>query len=80
MKADYIPLPLASLGREYIIDHIKSGKTSVSNLSGYGILPGIKIKLLFTSPFSDPCAYEVMGSVLALRREDSKNIFIRLSE
>lgn len=80
MKVDYMPLPMIVPGREYIIDHIATGKTAVNNLRGYGILPGIKIKLLFSSPFRDPSAYEVMGAVLALRHEDSKSIFVRLPE
>lgn len=77
MKVDYIPLPEAVTGREYIIDHIKHGGTCTDSYSGYGILPGIKVKILFSGPFNDPTAYEIMGTVIALRYTDSKNILVR---
>ena len=77
MKADYIPLPEMISGREYTINHIKYGETGISDYSGYGILPGAKVKLLFTGPSKDPIAYEIMGAVIALRYTDSKNIFVR---
>ena len=80
MKVDYIPLPEAIPGREYIINHIKHEETDVNNCSGYGLLPGEKIKLLFTGPSKDPIAYEIMGAVIALRYIDSKNIFVYSSK
>lgn len=39
-----------------------------------GILPGMFITCLFVSPLGDPTAYDVCGSVLALRREDTSLI------
>lgn len=76
MKTSSIPLPRAVPGTEYTIDHIKNCDLCKNNLQGYGIIPGTKIKLLFKSPANDPYAYEIMGAVLAIRREDSKNIYI----
>ena len=77
MKTDLIPLSEAVPGTEYIIDHIKNCTLCNKNLKGYGIIPKEKIKLLFASPSGDPYAYEVLGAVIALRREDSQNIFIK---
>lgn len=71
-----IPLPMVVPGREYIINHIESGKENADRYRGYGIFPGSKIKLLFNSPSKNPSAYEVMGAVLALRQEDSRNIYV----
>ncbi|MGN0703329.1 MAG: FeoA family protein [Lentihominibacter sp.] len=76
MHSDSIPLPSASPGRDYIIDHIDTEQTSPDNFRGYGIFPGSRIRLLFSSPFSNPSAYEIMGTVIALRHEDSSNIFV----
>lgn len=76
MYIESIPLQAAIPGREYIIDHIRRGKSYTDTLRGYGIFPGTKIKLLFKSPAKDPSAYEVMGAVLALRREDSEVIYV----
>lgn len=76
MKTSSIPLSGAVPGTEYTIDHIKNCGLCKNNLRGYGIMPGVKIKLLFKSPSNDPYAYEIMGAVLAIRHEDSKNIYI----
>ena len=76
MKYNLISLPEIVSGREYIINYIDNGKTDVTQLYGYGIFPGSKIKLLFKSPAQNPSAYEVMGAVLALRDEDSAKIYV----
>jgi len=39
-----------------------------------GIIKNTKIKSLFKSPSGDPTAYEIRGSIIALRKEDSKKI------
>lgn len=76
MKSEFIPLPEMLPGREYIIKHINNEKNCAHKFKGYGLLPGTKIKFLFSSPSKDPRAYEIMGTVIALRAEDSKNIFV----
>lgn len=76
MKTGSIPLPKAVLGTEYTIDRIENGITQKIFLKGYGIIPGTKIKLLFKNPSNDPCAYEIMGAVLALRNKEAENIYI----
>jgi len=76
MNTNPIPLPDAIIGKEYIISHINNNVLPANTLKGYGIFRGSKIKLLFASPSGNPCAYEVMGAVLALRHEDSRYIFI----
>ncbi|MCB9451362.1 MAG: ferrous iron transport protein A [Anaerolineaceae bacterium] len=43
-----------------------------------GILPGTVITVAMRSPLGDPTAYEVRGSVVALRREQSREIEITL--
>lgn len=42
-----------------------------------GIIPGTKITPIFSSIFNDPIAYEVRGSVIAIRNEDARNINIK---
>lgn len=71
-----IPLPTAVPDKEYIIQYIINEKTNFKKYFGYGIFPGSKIKLLFRSPSKNPSAYEIMGAVLALRHEDSENIYV----
>jgi len=74
MKTDILPLPEAALGREYTIESVNDGKLLAEDLRGYGLIPGAGIKPLFASPSGDPCAYEIMGTVIALRNDDSKYI------
>lgn len=44
-----------------------------------GILPGTTITVEMRSPLGDPTAYRVRGSVVALRREQSREIEITLN-
>ncbi len=76
MKADFIPLSEAVPGKTYIINSILHGETHTKNLHVYGLKPGAKINLLFTSPFGDPSAYEILGAVFALRTSDAKHIML----
>ncbi len=41
-----------------------------------GLVKGTKITPVLISPSGDPTAYEIRGSIIALREEDSKNIKI----
>lgn len=43
-----------------------------------GIVPNTNITAVFTSPFGNPVAYQVRGSIIALRKEDSKFIKIEI--
>lgn len=39
-----------------------------------GFAPGSTVRALQESPWGDPVAYAVQGAVIALRREDAKQI------
>lgn len=76
MTGQIIPLVKVSQNKEYIIESVSYFDNYSTDLHGYGIMPGTKIKLLFASPSKDPSAYEIMGTVIALRQNDSKRIFV----
>ena len=76
MNRDYIPLTAALPGKEYTIKYINNGETRSSALKGYGVFPGTKITMLFSGPLKTPFAYEIMGTVIALRYDDAANIYI----
>lgn len=42
-----------------------------------GIVKGTKIKAILKSPSGNPRAYEVRGSVIAIRNEDAKMVEIK---
>ena len=43
-----------------------------------GFAEGAGIRCLFRSMFGDPTAYEICGTVIALRAGDSASVFVRL--
>ncbi len=43
-----------------------------------GLVNGTDIKAIFKSPMGNPIAYEVRGTTIALRKEDSKLIKIKI--
>ena len=44
-----------------------------------GLLPGTEVKAVMKSPLGTPVAYEIRGSVLALRPEDASKIMVNSS-
>lgn len=62
-------LPINQTG--YIIC-LNASKDLRRRLLDLGLVKGTKIKPLFISPSGDPRAYEVRGSIIALRKEDAR--------
>ena len=66
------------------IDSLSPGETATvsaiekfslsDRLRDLGFTPGTKIKCLHKAPFGDPVAFGVRGTVIALRREDSRYV------
>ena len=42
-----------------------------------GIIEGTKIEVLHRSPLGDPVAYQIRGTVIALRKEEAKQIWVK---
>lgn len=76
MNSTIISLSDAVYNCEYMIYSVDHMSSAVSGLRGYGIFPGSKIKKLFTSSAGTLSAYEIMGTVIALRKETSENISV----
>lgn len=76
MNFTIISLSDAVYDSEYMIHSVDHISSAVSGLRGYGIFPGSKIKKLFSSPAGTLSAYEIMGTVIALRNETSENISV----
>lgn len=41
-----------------------------------GVVPGAQIRHVLNGPSGDPKAFEILGSVIALRKEQTDHIFI----
>lgn len=49
-------------------------------LMDLGIVPGTAIQVELVSPLGDPVAYLVRGSLIALRREQARQIHVQVQE
>lgn len=67
-------LPLNQSG--YIID-LKSEGNLRRRMLDLGLVKDTLIKPVFISPSGDPRAYEVRGSIIAIRKSDAKLIEIK---
>lgn len=66
-----------SLDQKAYIDHLNLGGELRRRLMDLGFSAGNTVTPLFRSPLGDPTAYRVMGTVIALRLEDAKQIYIQ---
>ena len=73
----YSTLNEVRLNDEVIIKKIECNGNIKRRILDLGMIEGTKIKPVFKSPLGDPTAYEVRGSLISLRKEESKNIQIK---
>ena len=66
-------LPIGSSAVVYKLDAAGSSRRRLQDL---GIIKGTLIEALQKSPSGDPTAYLIRGTVIALRSEDTDNIYI----
>ncbi len=64
------------INETYVITDVLSDKNLIRRILDIGIMSGTKIERLFSSPFGDPTAYRIKNSVIALRKNESDNIFV----
>lgn len=73
MKITLDKLPVNETGK---ILNLNINNGLKRRLLDLGLISGTQVKKLYKSPFNDPCAYLIKGSVIALRNKDTKNIHI----
>lgn len=69
-------LSKVELNKEVKVKKINCNGNIKRRILDLGMIEGTKIKPVLKSPLGDPTAYEVRGSIISLREEDSKNIEI----
>lgn len=73
----FVPLSEISVGNMVqVLDLINTG-LSRRRLLDLGIVPGTFVEVLRQSPLGDPVAYKVRDTIIALRKEESRNILIK---
>ncbi len=61
-------------GEEAVIENLSTAGALRRRLMDLGFIGGTKIKCVRVSPFGDPKAYSLRGTVIALRKEDAAGI------
>lgn len=72
------PFPLSELkvGQRATVAALLTSGAMRRRLQDLGIISGTRVLCAFGSPSGDPMAYEVRGSLVAIRRNDAKTILI----
>lgn len=78
MKKDIINLSELQLNQVGIIENIKCNETIKRRLLDMGLVKGTAIVPVLTSPSKDPRAFEVRGTIIAIREEDALEINIKI--
>lgn len=74
---DYHTLNKVRLNQEVKIKKIDCSGNVKRRILDLGMIEGTKIKPVFKSPLGDPTAYEVRGTLISLREEESKRIIVK---
>lgn len=61
-----------------VVTKIIGEETIKRRLLDLGLIEGTDIKPVLISPSGDPRAFEFRGSLIAIRKEDAKNIMIKV--
>jgi len=69
-------LDVLQIGESAIIHSLNSTKLERRRMLDFGLIPEATITALYTSPFNNPTAYLIKGTVIALRNEDARKIII----
>ena len=72
------PLSKVNLKSSVIIHSINCSDTIKRRLLDLGLCENTKITPLYKSFSGDPTAYDIRGTTIALREDDSKNIYVTL--
>jgi len=62
--------------RARVVELLVEGLTR-RRLLDLGLLPGTEVKAVMRSPLGTPMAYDIRGSMLALRQEDASKITVK---
>lgn len=74
MEIEVINLSELPLNENGIIQELKCDDNIRRRLLDMGLVKGTSIKPVLVSPSKDPRAFEVRGSLIAIREEDATNI------
>ena len=68
------------VGQSAIIVKLENQGSIRRRLLDMGMTPGTMIQCVLVSPFLDPVAYKIRNAVVALSRDDSKQIIVEVMD
>lgn len=60
-----------------IVRCIHSGRLPPERLMALGLIPGARVRRMYSAPFGDPTAYRIQGYVLALGAQEAAQVELR---
>ena len=73
-----ISLDKLQMNRNAKIDSLNCNSNIKRRLLDLGFVPDTNIKPILKSVSGDPTAFEIRGTIIALRKEDTINIFVKV--
>ena len=78
MDVEVTNLSQLPLNKDGIIQELKCEGNIRRRLLDMGLVKGTKITPVLVSPSKDPRAFEVRGSIIAIRKEDAQKVDIEI--
>jgi len=75
--SEYKTLAEIKVGHRVIVVRLLVEGLTRRRLLDLGLLPGTEVVAVMKSPLGDPTAYDIRGTVLALRSEDASKIVVK---
>lgn len=72
-----ISLDKINLNEKYLIDEVLLDEHTKKRIYDLGLIENTIIEAVYKSPFGDPIAYLVRGTIIAIRNNDAKKIIVR---
>ena len=72
-----ISLDKINLNEKYLIDEVLLDEHTKKRIYDLGLIENTIIEAVYKSPFGDPIAYLVRGTIIAIRNYDAKKIIVR---
>jgi ferrous iron transport protein A len=78
MNNEMIPLSSLPLGKKAKVRVLTSNGASRRRMLDLGLISNTEVEALQKSPSGDPVAYQIRGSVIALRSEEASRILVEV--
>ncbi len=75
-----IPLSKLPLGQQGIVRELRSNSRARRRLLDLGLVVDTIVEAVCQSPSGDPKAYQIRGTVIALRAEEAASVIIERTE